>query len=188
MKQQALRLNAVVSGSFITKDNDGVKNSLLSVAAKGILSKYDKQNLFSFGGESELFTKGDSKSITRVKDFDCLGLICYDLRFPETSRYGKPPYDCLFYVANWPAQRSDQWLALLKARAIENQCYVIGVNRVGEDATGLLYNGNSVVFDFAGNELLNLLSNDTIQVVELDKQKLLEYRSKLPFLKDINQL
>lgn len=185
MQQQAKRYNAVISGSFITKDADGVKNSLLSVSSKGIENKYDKRNLFSFGDEGETFVSGVSKSSFPIKDFNCLGLICYDLRFPEWSRYGNPNYDCLFYVANWPETRNEHWLALLKARAIENQCYVIGVNRIGVDDVGLSYSGNSVVYDYNGKEIVHLGSEDTISVVELDLEKLNRYRSDFPFLKDI---
>lgn len=186
MKQQAQRYNAVVSGSFITKSAEGILNTLLSVSPDGILNEYNKKNLFTYGGEADLFSSGNSKTAFRVKEFDCLGFICYDLRFPEWSRYGQPTYDVLFYVASWPKPRIEQWTALLKARAIENQCYVIGVNRIGVDGTGLEYNGQSVVFDCTGKELLSLGDQESVKVVDLDLQLLKEYRKKIPFLKDIN--
>ena len=185
MQQQAKRFDAVVSGSFIAKDADGTKNSLLSVSSNGIENKYDKRNLFSFGGEDELIVPGDTKSSFLIKGFKCLGLICYDLRFPEWARFGNPEYDCLFFVANWPETRKEHWVALLKARAIENQCYVVGVNRIGVDGVGLSYSGNSVVFDYEGKEIVSLGSEDAIGVVELNLEKLNEFRSSVPFLKDI---
>lgn len=186
MKQMASRLGAVVSGGFVTKDASGIHNTLLSVSPNGgIIGKYDKHNLFSFGGESELFTAGQKKSLFKVKDFDCLGLICYDLRFPEWSRYGDPEYDVLFYVASWPKPRIEQWRALLRARAIENQCYVVGVNRLGVDGTGLEYNGQSVVFNCKGDLVLDLVDDQRLGVVDFDINELKNYREKIPFLKDI---
>ena len=185
MKQQALRYDAVVSGSFITKSAEGIRNTLLSVSSKGIINEYHKKNLFTYGGESDLFSPGNSKQTFQVREFDCLGLICYDLRFPEWSRYGNPIYDVLFFVASWPKARIEQWTALLRARAIENQCYVVGVNRVGVDGTGLEYNGQSIVFDCTGKELVNLGDKETVKVVELDFDVLKQYRRKIPFLEDI---
>lgn len=185
LHQQAQRLKTTIVGSFIIKENGAIKNRLMTVSSKGVISEYDKQNLFSYGDETKLFTSGSSRSQFNVKDFNCSGLICYDLRFPETARNIGATYDCLLYVANWPTKRIEQWKKLLTARAIENQCYVVGVNRIGTDGNGWEYNGQSMVVDFNGDVIADLGSEEKLEIVDLDKAALDEYRERLPFLKDI---
>lgn len=183
--QQAKRLDATIAGSFIIKEEGAIKNRLMAVSPNGVISEYDKQQLFSYGEETKLFTAGNSQRVFNVADFKCSGLICYDLRFPEVARNIKTAYDCLIYVANWPTKRIEQWKKLLVARAIENQCYVVGVNRVGIDGNGWEYNGQSMVVDFNGDIFVELGSVEKLAIVELDKVALDEYRNRLPFLKDI---
>lgn len=185
LQQQAKRLQATLVGSFIIKDEEGIKNRLMAVSPQGVISEYDKQQLFSYGEETKLFTSGNKQSIFSVANFQCSGLICYDLRFPEVARNINTAYDCLIYVANWPKKRIEQWKKLLVARAIENQCYVVGLNRVGTDGNGWEYNGQSMVIDFNGDVIADLGSEEKLEIVTLDKAALDDYRERLPFLKDI---
>lgn len=185
LQQQAKRLQATLVGSFIIKNEEGIKNRLMAVSPQGVISEYDKQQLFSYGEETKLFTSGKKQSIFSVADFRCSGLICYDLRFPEVARNINTAYDCLIYVANWPKKRIEQWKKLLVARAIENQCYVVGLNRVGTDGNGWEYNGQSMVIDFNGDVIADLGSEEKLEIVKLDKTALDDYRERLPFLKDI---
>ena len=185
LHQQAKRLNATIAGSFIIKEDGAIKNRLMTVSPEGVISEYDKQQLFSYGAETKLFTAGVKQAIFTVADFNCSGLICYDLRFPEVARNIDTVYDCLIFVANWPTKRIEQWKKLLVARAIENQCYVVAVNRVGIDGNGWEYNGQSMVVDYNGDVIVELGSEEKMKIVDLDKAALDEYRNKLPFLKDI---
>ena len=131
--------------------------------------------------KQSLFTAGNKQAIFPVADFKCSGLICYDLRFPEMARNIGTAYDCLIYVANWPTKRIEQWKKLLVARAIENQCYVVGLNRIGIDGNGWEYNGQSMVVDFNGDVIAELGSEEKLSVVELDKDALEEYRNEATF-------
>ncbi len=185
LQQQAKRLQATLVGSFIIKDEEGIKNRLMAVSPQGLISEYDKQQLFSYGDETNLFTSGTKQAIFPVADFKCSGLICYDLRFPEIARNIGTAYDCLIYIANWPSKRIEHWKKLLAARAIENQCYVVGLNRIGTDGNGWDYNGQSMVVDFNGDIVAELGAEEKLTIIELNKAALEEYRKKLPFLKDI---
>ncbi len=180
MKQQAAQSNAVVTGSFIVKDGNQFFNRLLWMRPDGSFEQYDKRHLFRMGGEHHYFTGGTKKLIVELKGWKICPLICYDLRFPVWSRNVNQAYDLLIYVANWPAVRSKVWDTLLQARAIENQAYVVGLNRVGKDGMELIYSGNSAVIDFKGNQLFYEENIEIVSTQVLHKKSLAEFREQFP--------
>ena len=183
LKNIAKSRNTAITGSLVVKENENFYNRLLFVFPSGEIQHYDKRHLFSLAGEDELYSAGAKKLIIEYKSWKICPLICYDLRFPVFSR-NTEEYDLLLYVANWPTARITAWDALLKARAIENMCYTIGVNRVGEDGNDHPYSGHSQAIDFLGNTISESSEKETILIAELDKQQLLETRKKLGFLND----
>lgn len=172
-----------ITGSLVIEENGKYYNRLVFVYPNGELKTYDKRHLFTLAGEDKVYTAGKEKLIINFKGFKICPLICYDLRFPVFSR-NVEDYDLLLYVANWPKPRINAWDILLKARAVENMSYAIGVNRIGMDENELEYVGHTQAVDFLGNYLLEAQETDGVFIVELDKEKLLETRSKLAFLKD----
>ncbi len=152
MQTLAKHKNSAITGSLVIVENGKYYNRLVFVLPSGEIKHYDKRHLFSLAGEEKVYTKGKTKLIIEYKGFKICPLICYDLRFPVFSR-NVEDYDVLLYVANWPKPRINAWNALLKARAIENMCYVVGVNRIGEDQNNHVYNGNSQVIDYLGETL-----------------------------------
>lgn len=198
MKQQAKRTQAVVTGSFIVKEGEQFYNRLIWMRPDGSFEIYDKRHLFRMGGEHHNFVGGSTRLIVELKGWRICPMICYDLRFPVWSRNFQGEerrkekaenvisqtsalnYDLLIYVANWPAVRSQVWDVLLKARAIENQSYCIGLNRVGEDGMGLNYTGDSAVIDFKGNALFYQKDLEVIQNQVLNKKELDDFRTKFP--------
>ena len=144
---------------------------------------YNKRHLFTLAGEDKVYTKGTEKVIVNYKNWNICLQICYDLRFPVFVR-NVENYDLLLYVANWPKPRINAWDTLLKSRAIENMCYTIGVNRIGEDANKLEYPGHSQVIDFLGNQVINCENESGVYIINLDKQAQLEAREKFSFLND----
>lgn len=175
--------NAAITGSLIINENNKFYNRLVFVFPSGEIQYYDKRHLFSLAGEDELYSAGAKKLLIDYKGWKICPLICYDLRFPVFSR-NTEEYDVLIYVANWPTTRILAWDTLLKARAIENMCYTIGVNRIGADGNDHPYSGHSQVVDFLGNSIIELSEEETVLIAELDKQQLLETRKKLDFLSD----
>ena len=173
--------------SLMVKDNNHFYNRGIFVFPSGEISFYDKRKSFGLGGEDKFYTAGNKEKIVTYKGWKINLQICYDLRFPEIARNyevnGIPKYDLLLYVANWPSKRAEHWKTLLKARAIENQSYVIGVNRIGEDANGLNYTGDSSCYDPLGNIYYHL-ENESIFTTTLSEFALNTTRSNLPFLKD----
>ena len=198
LRQQAKKANSVVTGSFIVKEGKNYFNRLIWMRPDGSFEKYDKRHLFRMGNEHLTFTGGTERIIVELKGWKICPLICYDLRFPIWSRQeGKkieeretyssltpqaspPLYDLLIYVANWPSARSQVWDTLLMARAIENQSYCIGVNRVGNDGMGLNYSGNSAVIDFKGNQTFYQKDSEIIHSQTLNYQDLTDFRAKFP--------
>lgn len=183
LKTIAKSKNTAITGSLVIKENNHFYNRLVFVFPSDEMQYYDKRHLFSLAGEDESYAAGAKKLIIEYKGWKICPLICYDLRFPVFSR-NTEEYDLLLYVANWPIARITAWDALLRARAIENMCYTIGVNRVGEDGNNHPYPGHSQVIDFLGNTITESSENETILIAELDKQQLLETRKKLGFLSD----
>lgn len=175
--------NCAITGSLVITENENYYNRLLFVFPDGKIEFYDKRHLFTLAGEDKVYTSGKEKLIVTYKGFKICPLICYDLRFPVFAR-NVENYDLLVYVANWPKLRVNAWDILLKARAVENMSYVIGVNRIGNDNNNLDYVGHSQAIDFLGNYLVEPQEKEGVNIVEIDKEKQDETRSKLAFLND----
>jgi predicted amidohydrolase len=188
LKNCAKTNNCAVYTSLIIEENNAFYNRGVFIEPTGKLSIYDKRKCFSLAHEDDFFTAGQNEIIVEYNSWKLQLQICYDLRFPEIVRNriegNIPAYDVILYVANWPKKRAEHWKALLKARAIENQCYVVGVNRVGTDGKGLEYSGDSSCFNALGESEFN--SNDVEQMQQhtLAMKDLTEIRKTIPFLKD----
>ena len=183
MLQKAKSLNSAVCGSLIIQENNKQYNRFVWVTPNGDVEYYDKRHLFSLMGEGEQFTAGADRKLIHYKGWRIFPQICYDLRFPVFSM-NDLGYDVLIYVANWPSSRILAWDKLLQARAIENQSYVIGVNRVGEDANNISFPGHSAVYDAFGDTISHLGEEEKVKIVTLEKASLLESRERFPFLQD----
>ena len=183
MRKIAKENDAAITGSLVISENGNFYNRLVFVFPDGSLQHYDKRHLFSFAGEDKEYSAGKDKLIVEHKGFKICLLICYDLRFPVFSR-NVENYDVLLYVANWPKIRTNAWDILLKARAVENMCYVIGVNRTGFDGNNHEYEGHSQVVNYLGNYEITPTENEGLFVTLLDKEILLETRKKMAFLDD----
>lgn len=184
MQKMASENNVAIVGSVIINDEEDYFNRLLFVEPNGDLHTYDKRHTFTLAGEHEVYKAGTEKLILNYKGWKICPLICYDLRFPVWAR-NVEDYDLLIYVANWPKVRVNAWSALLKARAIENMCYCIGVNRVGLDANNYEYSGHSAAYDVLGHRIDTIEPGKEITaVVKLEKAHIKKYRDKLQFLED----
>lgn len=199
MKQIAAEKKIILTGSVIIEENGHYFNRLVWMLPNGQYGVYDKRHRFAFAGEDEEYTAGSKRLIASVKGWKLNLLVCYDLRFPVWARQGvlsssasgdgklqtdNLEYDVLVYVANWPEKRIIAWKTLLQARAIENQCYVIGVNRVGDDGKQIHYTGESMVIDPMGEILYHKKDTEDIFTITLDKDHLKNVREKFPFWKD----
>ncbi len=183
LREEATKIGAVITGSMIIQKEDQFFNRLLWVTPTGEVIFYDKKHLFTLAGEHKYFTPGTERILIDYMGWKICPLICYDLRFPEWSR-NKGNYDLLIYVASWPDRRREAWRTLLKARAIENQCYTIGVNRVGEDGAKLSYAGDSTLVDFAGKPLLEAQKIEGEFTAKIFLSERQAFMNKLPFLAD----
>ncbi len=186
MQVIAKNKNCALTGSISVNDNGNYYNRLYWVYPDGTYKFYNKRHLFSMGNEPEHYVAGNEKIIVEYKGWKICPLVCYDLRFPVWSRnLKKDPYDILIFVANWPAARTYPWKQLLIARAIENQCFVVGVNRVGDDGNKIGHSGDSLVINSRGEILSATNSNEEItETLDLNKQELLEFRKAFPVLND----
>ncbi|MFA6873071.1 MAG: nitrilase-related carbon-nitrogen hydrolase, partial [Bacteroidaceae bacterium] len=174
----AKQFEVAIVGSFICKDDECYYNRAFFITPQESYY-YDKRHLFRMGGEAQSFSSGNERVIVTYKQWHIMLLVCYDLRFPIWSRNRGCEYDLCIYVANWPASRIHVWDALLLARALENQTYICGVNRVGIDGNGIPYNGHSKLIDARGEKLLQLPDEKTcVEVVVIDKEPLLHFREK----------
>jgi len=196
MKKLSAEKKIILTGSVIIEEEGHYYNRLIWMLPNGHYGYYDKRHLFAYGEEDQHFTAGNKRLIASVKGWKINLLICYDLRFPVWARQTPTlpgedgtgaEYDLLIYVANWPERRNHAWKTLLQARAIENQCYVVGVNRVGDDAKGLHYTGDTMVADALGTVLYTKANEEDVHTITLQKDTLEETRSKLPFLKDADR-
>ena len=183
MARMAQTAQAVVTGSIIIHEEDKFYNRLIWMRPDGTWTFYDKKHRFAMGGEHNSYSAGTARLIVELKGWKICPLICYDLRFPVWSR-NVDDYDLLIYVANWPAARVEHWRSLLVARAIENQVYTIGVNRVNTDNTGNYYSGNSAIIDPKGERLFEKAHVEVTHTHRLSKIFLSKTREKLPFLVD----
>jgi omega-amidase len=188
MKRISSEKGIVLTGSIIAEENGAYYNRLIWMLPNGQFGYYNKRHLFAYAGEHEQYTPGNKRLIASVKGWKINLQVCYDLRFPVWSRQqtenGVPEYDLLIYVANWPEKRSHAWKTLLCARAIENQCYVVGVNRVGTDGNNIYHSGNSLVIDPLGQVLYHMADEEDSNTITLSKEKLTEIRTRFPFLND----
>jgi omega-amidase len=185
LKNWAVKYKMAITGSFIATENNKIYNRAFFVFPSGKMEHADKRHLFSLGGEQEHFTAGNNRIIVNYEGFNILVLVCYDIRFPVWSRNVNSEYDLLIYVANFPQRRIIDWDILLQARAVENQAYVCGVNRVGVDGLGIDYNGHSSLIDFKAKPILKFIENKTsIQTAEIKIEPLERYRQKFAVLND----
>jgi predicted amidohydrolase len=188
MRETALATDAAVAGSVAVEDNGRFFNRFYFVSPDGAFRFYDKRHLFTMGGEKERFSAGSERLIFQYKGFRIMPLVCYDLRFPVFSR-AAGQVDLMLYTASWPAPRIAAWDTLLRARAIENQCYVAAANRVGEDPFNN-YNGHSAVIDHYGNTLAGSPDDDQGEAViraEISREDLDAFRAKVPAWMDADR-
>ena len=183
MQHAAARLECVVTGSIAIHVEGNYFNRLIWMRPDGSFETTDKRHLFRMGNEHQQFSPGSSQLVVNLKGWKIRPLVCYDLRFPVWSKNsfedGEYGFDLMIYVANWPASRSFVWKTLLAARAIENQAYCIGVNRIGEDGKGIPHNGHSMVLDFKGRPLLCApINKPSVDTVSLDYQELQSFRER----------
>ena len=195
MKQTAAAKKMILTGSVMIEEDGHYFNRLIWMLPNTHYGHYDKRHLFAFGEEDKHYTPGHKRTIACVNGWKINLQVCYDLRFPVWARQQVPPpseegqeweaeYDILLYVANWPERRIHAWKTLLTARAIENQCYVAGINRVGSDGNNIIYSGASMVIDPLGEVLYLKEQEEDIFTITLSRQHLEEVRNKFPFAKD----
>lgn len=186
MIKKAKEKNCVLTGSISVKENNQFYNRLYWVKPNGDYEFYDKRHLFKMGNEHEYYTAGNKKILIEFKGWKICPLICYDLRFPVWSRNTKNnPYDLLIYVANWPEVRAYPWKHLLIARAIENQTYVVGVNRIGEDGNAIVHSGDSCIINPRGELIITIESHqDKTETTILSHSYLQDFRKAFPVLLD----
>lgn len=183
MKQTAQQKNAAICGSILFEENEKIYNRFLFVKPDGKFFHYNKHHLFGLSKEDQLLTRGEEKTLIEYKDWIIQPYICYDLRFPAWCQ-NDDDADLQIYVASWPSKRIHHWKTLLHARAIENQCFVAGVNRIGYDFYKHSHNGCSVVFDATGKQLCVMDNVPGTEIVKLSKEELKTYRERYPFWRD----
>jgi omega-amidase len=188
MKETAAKNKVIITGSLIIKEENKFYNRLIWMLPNGQLAFYDKRHRFAYAGEDISFSAGNKRLIASVNGWKVNLVVCYDLRFPVWLRQqfsdNEFEYDLLVCVANWPERRNHAWKTLLQARAIENQCYVAGVNRVGKDGNDISYSGESLLADPLGEILYQKNYNEDVYTVTLDKEHLNSVRQKMPFWRD----
>lgn len=187
MKEIARENKVILTGSIIAKEENAFYNRMIWMQPDGVFGFYDKRHLFGFSGEDKRYSAGNKRLITSALGWRFNLQVCYDLRFPVWARHSnpeKPEYDVLIYVANWPEVRSHAWKSLLVARAIENQCYVVGVNRCGKDGNNIYYSGDTMIVDPFGEIISQISNEEGILTYTLKRDVLKNAREKFPFLKD----
>lgn len=182
MQRMAAKIDAAIVGSVIVREGDSYRNRLYFVMPDGGVEWYDKRHLFSIGGETRYFERGNSRKVVVWRGVRYMLEICYDLRFPVWSRQ-RGDYDAIIYAALWPAPRREVWRTLLRARAIENQAYVIGVNRIGDEPS-LRYAGDSAVIDYYGRDVVDMGDGCGVNTVELDIEAMAMFREKFDVGRD----
>lgn len=193
LRKVATQRHCTITGSLMLYDeHDGAKkyyNRLVWMKPDGQYETYDKRHLFGLSDEPKVYTAGDKRLIQTIAGWNICPMICYDLRFPAWARNAindkrETTYDVLLYMANWPERRALAWRTLLQARAIENQSYLVGVNRTGADPEGIYYSGDSSVIDPLGNILYHKEHDEDIAIVHLNYEEMIKARRQFPFLKD----
>jgi len=186
LRSIAAEIDAVVTGSLVIREGEKCVNRLIWMRPDGSFETYDKRHLFRMAGEHERYLGGNDRIVVELKGWRICPQVCYDLRFPVwlrnryDQRSGRFDYDLLVFVANWPAPRRHAWSTLLRARAIENLCYCVGVNRVGIDGNELAYAGDSAVLDYLGQPVVELGAHEQVVSVTLDAQALAAHRERFP--------
>ena len=183
MVERCREHGCALAGSAVISEGGQRFNRMILADANGVVAHYDKRHLFSYGGEDRRYAAGRQRVTARLGDWRINLQVCYDLRFPAWCRH-RGDYDLMLLVANWPRRRIAHWSALLRARAIENQSWVVAVNRVGEDGNGIAYPGCSVVHDPMGETVADLGETETCRLVELDLEAVRRSREALPFQQD----
>jgi predicted amidohydrolase len=187
LRETARRTGAAVVGSTIVVDDGRFYNRLCWASPNGDIAAYDKKHLFRYAGEDRIYTPGSASLLVDLKSWKIKPFVCYDLRFPAWTRNMDRTYDLALFVANWPQRRAKHWKLLLQARAIENQAYVIGVNRIGTDGNGLYHSGDSSVIDPVGNILFRSAHAPCVFTLTLERVRLDDYRQSFPAWKDADQ-
>ena len=188
MKKIATEKKIILTGSLMIEEDGNYYNRLIWMLPNGQIGYYDKRHCFAYANEDKHYKAGNKKKIAQVNGWKINLQVCYDLRFPVWARQQKDDlFDVIIYVANWPTRRSYAWKSLLVARAIENQCYVVAVNRVGNDGNNIEHCGDSMVINPLGGILYHKQNDEDIFTVTLDKQTLEEVRNKFPFWKDADE-
>ncbi|MEM1215842.1 MAG: amidohydrolase [Bacteroidota bacterium] len=183
LQEMAQQYQTAIAGSFVCMDQGQYFNRLAWVQPDASVQTYDKRHLFSYAGEHEHYQAGQSQLLVEYRGWRIMPLICYDLRFPAWSR-NVQDYDLLIYVANFPDKRGEAWRTLLRARAIENQVYTVGVNRVGTDANAVYYAGDSCLINYDGKVVEHLPPREQVQTVTLDYTAQSTHRARFAFLRD----
>jgi predicted amidohydrolase len=179
LREEAAATGCVIAGSLIIRAGERCHNRLVWARPDGSIEHYDKRHLFRMANEQRHYAAGERRLVVEVKGWRVCPMVCYDLRFPVWSRC-RDDYDVLVYVANWPQRRAHAWATLLRARAIENLCYVAGVNRIGRDGNGASYAGDSVAVDFLGQSLTSEGGGQRVETAVLDLESLRAYRRDFP--------
>ena len=188
MKKMAAQQKIILTGSVMIEDNGNYFNRLIWMLPTGNYGYYDKRHCFAYANEDKHYKAGNKKMIAQANGWKINLQVCYDLRFPVWARQQKDEmYDVLLYVANWPTRRSNAWKSLLVARAIENQCYVVAVNRVGNDGNNIEHCGDSMVINPLGEILYHKQNDEDIFTINLEKEIVEEVRTKFPFWKDADE-
>lgn len=188
MKQMAKEKNCVITGSIIIEEKKKYYNRLIWMPPSGNFKTYDKRHLFRYANEQKYYTAGKSKLIVRLKGWRICPMICYDLRFPVWVRNQNKEYDLLIFVANWPERRNHAWKTLLLARAMENQCYVVGVNRIGNDGNNVYHSGDSVAVNFKGEVISKTAPHEeSAETIMLSKKELEMWRKTFPAWMDADK-
>ncbi|GGH22936.1 amidohydrolase [Sphingobacterium alkalisoli] len=182
--EMSTKFDCVVAGSLIIEEEGRYYNRFIWMSPDGSFVHYDKRHLFSMAKEDEVFTAGKSRIILKLKGWKICPMICYDLRFPVWSRNQEDGYDILVYIASWPDKRSGHWRTLIPARGLENQAFVIGVNRVGYDGNEVYYSGGSMCISPVGDVVYYKPEDEDLYTFTLHPKDLLEARTNFPFLKD----
>mmetsp|Transcript_19108 Transcript_19108/g.8890 ORF Transcript_19108/g.8890 Transcript_19108/m.8890 type:complete len:257 (+) Transcript_19108:2170-2940(+) len=180
IKHKSTKKHTDIAGSIIIKEKGNFFNRLVWAKPDNTFTIYDKKHLFRMADENKAYSAGESKITVNLNGWKVRPFICYDLRFPVWTRNFDNEYDLAVYIANWPEPRSYHWKTLLKARAIENQCYVAGVNRIGQDGNDVLYSGDSLVIDPLGNPFFEAGTKPCVNTVKLSYEVLKEYRTAFP--------
>lgn len=199
MKKVAKEKNCVVTGSVIIEDGGNYFNRLIWMRADGSLEMYDKRHLFRYANEQDHYSTGNKKLIVELNEWKICPMVCYDLRFPvwarnkwekgpSTGLRGTAEYDLLLFVANWPERRNHPWKTLLMARAMENQAYVAGINRIGNDGNAVYYSGDSAVINFKGEIISKTKTHEeAVETVTISKTDLEEWRKNFPAWMDADK-